>query len=470
MKIYNSLTRKTEELKPLKKGEVGIYTCGPTVYDFVQIGNWRTYILGDIVTRVLKYLGLKTKYVMNITDVGHLTGDNEGDASMGEDRLEKGAKREGKTAWEVADKYTKDFKQGMHKFGLLKPDVLAKATDHIREQISLVEALEKKDLTYKISDGVYFNTKAFEKTGAKYGELSTLDKIKEGARVEINKEKKDKRDFALWKFSPKSEKRDMEWDSPWGKGFPGWHLECSAMSMKYLGEQFDLHIGGEDLRSTHHPNEIAQSEGATGKKPFVKYWMHGSFLLVDGGRMGKSLGNAYNLQDLEDKGFSPFDLKYLYLTGYYRKQLNFTFEALEAAQTALVRLKKRVSEIKGSDIQASDLYIKWEGRFKERLEDDLDMPGALAVAWEMIKDEKLSDGEKEGLITEFDKVLGLNLLDVGDLRKKTAKDTEVEALMKERSRLREAEKWEEADKIREEIEEMGYVVEDKGEETQVTRR
>lgn len=470
MKIYNSLTRKIEELKPLKKGEVGIYTCGPTVYDFVQIGNWRTYILGDIVTRVLKYLGFRTKYVMNITDVGHLTGDNEGDASMGEDRLEKGAKREGKTAWEVADKYTKDFKQSMHKLGLLKPDVLARATDHIREQISLVEALEKKDLTYKTSDGVYFDTKAFEKTGMKYGELSTLDKIKEGARVEINKEKKDKRDFALWKFSPKGEKRDMEWDSPWGKGFPGWHVECSAMSMKYLGEQFDLHIGGEDLRSTHHPNEIAQSEGATGKKPFVKYWVHGSFLLVDGGRMGKSLGNAYNLQDLEDKGFSPFDLKYLYLTGHYRKQLNFTFEALEAAQTALVRLKKRVSEIKGSDIQASDLYTKWESRFKERLEDDLDMPGALAVVWEMIKDEKLSNGEKEGLITEFDKVLGLNLLDVGDLRKKTVKDTEVETLMKERSRLREAEKWEEADKIREEIEEMGYVVEDKGEETQVTRK
>ena len=407
---------------------------------------------------------------MNITDVGHLTGDNEGDSSTGEDRLEKGAKREGITAWDVADKYSKDFKQGMHRLKLLKPDVLAKATDHIREQVSLVEKLEKKGLTYKTSDGIYFSTKAFEEKGFKYGELSTLDEIKEGARVAVNKEKKDKRDFALWKFSPKDKKRDMEWESPWGKGFPGWHVECSAMSIKYLGEQFDLHIGGEDLRSTHHPNEIAQSEGSTGKKPFVKYWVHGSFLLVDGGRMGKSLGNAYSLQDLEEKGFLPSDLKYLYLTGHYRKQLNFTFEALEAAQTALGRLKKKVDEIRGGDIEVTDVYAEWEDKFKERLEDDLDMPGALALVWEMMKDKKLSNGEKEGLVTEFDKVLGLDILGVDDVEKKVIDDSEVKALVKERVRLREEKKWEEADKIREEIEEMGYVVEDKGGETQVMKK
>ena len=277
MKLYDSLSRRKKKFIPIDKDLVGIYTCGPTVYNFLQIGNWRTYVLGDVIVRSLKYLGFNTKYVMNITDVGHLVSDGD----EGEDKLEKGAKREGKTAWDVADMYTKDFRQGMHRMGLLKPEVLAKATSHIKEQIDLVEKLEKKGFAYKTSDGMYFDTQEFEKQGNKYGELSTLDQIQEGARVEINKEKKNERDCALWKFSPEGKKRDMEWESPWGKGFPGWHIECSAMSMKYLGEKFDLHVGGEDLRSTHHPNEIAQSEGATGKKPFVKCWIHGAFLLVD---------------------------------------------------------------------------------------------------------------------------------------------------------------------------------------------
>lgn len=469
MKLYNSLKRDLEEFKSIKKGEAEVYTCGPTVYDFVQIGNWRTYILGDLLVRSLKYLGYKTKYVMNITDVGHLTGDNEGDSSTGEDRLEKGAKREGKTAWDVADKYTKDFKQGMHKLGLLKPNELPKATDHIKEQIVLVEILEKKGLVYRISDGMYFDTVAFEKKGFKYGELSTLDEIMEGARVEINKEKKDKRDFALWKFSPKTKKRDMEWESPWGKGFPGWHVECSVMSMKYLGEQFDLHVGGEDLRSTHHPNEIALSEGSTDKKPFVKYWLHGAFLLVDGGRMGKSLGNAYTLQDLEEKGFSPLDLKYFYLTGHYRKQLNFTWEALKAAQTALGRLRKKVGELYGSsneEVKVSNQYVK---KFIERVEDDLDMPGALALVWEMFKDKDLTDGDKKELITKFDEVFGLELagLKIDNVEEK---DKIVENLVAERSRLREEENWEESDALREKIESLGYIVEDKGDQTKVVRR
>ncbi|MBU1071592.1 cysteine--tRNA ligase [Patescibacteria group bacterium] len=460
MRLYNSLTRKREEFKPIKKGEAGIYACGPTVYDFLQIGNWRTYVLGDLLVRSLKYLGFETKYVMNITDVGHLVSDGD----EGEDKLEKGAKREGETAWDVAEKYTKDFKQGMHKMGLLKPDVLAKATGHIKEQIDLVEKLEKKGFAYKTSDGVYFNTTEFEKQGNKYGELSTLDEIKEGARVEINKEKKDKRDFALWKFSPEGEKRDMEWESPWGVGFPGWHIECSAMSMKYLGEQFDLHVGGEDLRSTHHPNEIAQSEGATGKKPFVKYWIHGAFLLVDGGRMGKSLGNAYTLQDLDNKGFSPFDLKYFYLIGHYRKQLNFTWEALEGAKTALERLRKRMADLQGETLKVDGV---WEEKFRERLEDDLDMPGALALVWEMVKDKDLSDGEKLGLIEKWDEVLGLGLSKV---EMKLEIPEEVVKLVEKRSRLREEGKWNGADSIREEIEKLGYVVEDKGGRTLVRKR
>jgi len=474
MRLYNTLTRKLENFVPIEKGKVGIYTCGPTVYDFVTIGNWRTYILGDLLVRTFKYLGYSVRYVMNVTDVGHLTGDNEGDASMGEDRLEKGAKREGETAWTVAEKYTKDFKQGMHKLGLLKPDALPKATNHIREQIELVRRLEDEGLTYRISDGIYFDTEAFEAKGFKYGELSTLDKIKEGARVEINKEKKNKRDFALWKFSPKEVKRDMEWQSPWGVGFPGWHIECSAMSMKYLGEQFDVHVGGEDLKSTHHPNEIAQSEGATGKKPFVKYWVHGAFLLVDGGRMGKSLGNAYNLQDLEAKGFSPMDLRYFYLTGHYRKQLNFTWKALEAAQTALGRLRRKIDDLQDvslkSGVKVANLDVGWEEKFRGRLEDDLDMPGALAVVWEMMKDESLEDGEKLRLIREWDKVLGLRLDEARGENQRGKIDEKIKRLVKERTRLRKEKKWEEADELRKEIEKMGYMVEDKGEKTEVVKR
>lgn len=463
MRLFNSLTKKKEEFKPINKGRVGVYACGPTVYDFNSVGNWRTYVLGDLLVRVLNYLGHKTDYVMNITDVGHLTGDNEGDSSTGEDRLEKGAKREGKTAWDIAEKYTKAFKQGMHKLGLLKPK-LVKATDYIEEQVDLVKKLEENGLVYKTSDGMYFDTKAYEKKGNKYGELSTLDEIKEGARVEINKEKKNKRDFALWKFSPEDRKRDMEWESPWGKGFPGWHIECSAMSMKYLGSQFDLHVGGEDLRSTHHPNEIAQSEGATGKKPFVRYWIHGAFLLVDGGRMGKSLGNAYTLQDLDKKGFSALDLKYFYLTGHYRRQLNFTWEALEAAQTALKRLRKKIGELQGVASKGSKT---WESKFKERLEDDLDMPGALAVVWEMIKDEKLRDGEKKELVLSFDKVLSLGL---GGIQEKVEVPEDVKKMVEERNKFRKQKKWNEADAIRGKIEKLGYVVEDKGEKTTVFRK
>ncbi len=309
MKLYNSLSRKVEEFKSIKPKNVGVYTCGPTVYDYLTIGNWRTYVLGDLVLRTLKYLGYDVQYIMNITDVGHLTGDNLGDADVGEDRMEKSAKREGKSAWDVAKFYTEDFLDGFGKLNLLEPLQFSKATEHIKEQIKLVLAIEERGFTYQIDDGIYFDTQKYESQGNKYGELSTLDKIKEGARVKANPQKKDPRDFALWKFSPKNKKRDMEWKSPWGVGFPGWHVECSAMSMKYLGKQFDIHVGGEDLRSTHHPNEIAQSEAATGKKPFVKYWIHGAFLQVDGGRMGKSLGNAYTLQDIEKKGFESLTLR-----------------------------------------------------------------------------------------------------------------------------------------------------------------
>ncbi len=468
LKLYNSLSRQLEEFKPIIPSKVGVYTCGPTVYSYVTIGNFRTYFLGDIVVRVLKYLGYNVDYIMNITDVGHLTGDNLGDASIGEDRMEKASLREQKTAWDIAKFYTNDFLKCYKQLNLTSPRLFTKATDHIPEQIELIKKIEAKGFTYIISDGVYFDVLAFEKAGFKYGELSTLDNIQVGARVKKNPEKKDPRDFALWKFSPKdlAIKRQMEWESPWAppgvrgkvKGFPGWHIECSAMAMKYLGEQFDIHVGGEDLRSTHHPNEISQSEGATGKIPFVKYWIHGAFLLVDGGRMGKSLGNAYTLTDIIAKGFDPLALRYFYFTGHYRKQLNFTWEALKDCQIALDKLREHF-KVKPEKKAKQNKY--YEQKFLEVLSDDLNLPKVLAIAWEAVKDNKLSYEEKYFLISNWDKVLGLGLNKVGEVARVEEVNKNIQELIKLREQLRKEKKWEEADKIRKNIENKGYSLEDK---------
>ena len=469
MKFFNSLTRKVEVFKPMTDGKVGLYTCGPTVYDFVTIGNWRTYVLGDLLNRVFRYLGNDVNYIMNITDVGHLTGDNLGDADLGEDRMEKAVKREGKSAWDIADFYTRDFLQGFKQLNCIEPGKFCKVTDHIKEQIELVVKIEAKKLTYKIEDGIYFDTKAYESVGNKYGELSTLDKIKAGARVETIPGKKDPRDFALWKFSPKDSKRQMEWDSPWGIGFPGWHIECSAISMKYLGEQFDVHVGGEDLRSTHHPNEIAQSEAATGKKPFVKYWVHGAFLLVDGGRMGKSLGNAYTLNDLVKKGFEPLDLRYFYLTGHYRKQLNFTFDALEAAKMARKKLNKLLNQYKSEEerLTLSDEKLQkvdtYRNKFKGLVADDFKIPEALAVVWEVIKS-NIPGIDKYELLMDFDEVLGLDLASTSQIGSDEVTmgelSEEVINLINQREKMRKEEDYEQADKLRNEIKDKGYVLED----------
>ena len=291
MKLHNTLSREVEEIKPLNSPEVTVYTCGPTVYDYPHIGNWFTFIRYDVLVRALRAGGFKPKWVMNITDVGHLVSDED----EGEDKLEVGAKREGKTAWAIAEKYTEYFKKGLKRLNFLQPNYLERATDHIEEQIDLVKKLEVKGLTYTIDDGVYYDTSKFPK----YGELAKLDleNLKAGARVTLNPQKKNPTDFALWKFSLKAGNRDMEWGSPWGKGFPGWHLECSAIAMKYLGETIDIHAGGIDHIPTHHTNEIAQSEGATGKK-FVNCWMHGNFVLVDGKKMAKSAGTFITLEDI----------------------------------------------------------------------------------------------------------------------------------------------------------------------------
>lgn len=461
--LFNSLTRKKELFIPINPPNIGMYACGPTVYSYATIGNFRTYFTADILLRTLKFNGYQVKYIMNLTDVGHLTGDNLGDADTGQDRLEKAAKKERKTAWDIAKFYADAFIEDFNKLNLTKPDLFAKATDYIPEQINLIKKLEENNLTYKVTDGIYFDTVAFEKkTGKKYGEISTLDQIKEGARVEVNKNKKNPRDFALWKFSPKDEKRDMEWDSPWGVGFPGWHVECSAMSIKNLGETFDIHVGGEDLRSTHHPNEIAQSEGATNKK-FVNYWVHGAFLKVDGGRMGKSLGNAYTISDILNKGFSTSDLRYFYLGGKYNEPLNFTWEGLTSSQTALKKLRNLIlafKDDKNRTILSDEKQTKitdFQNKFKESLNDDLNTPKALAVLWEVTKS-NIPSTDKYDLAISFDEVLGLGLDKVTS--DKLQVTSEIQELIDERNKLRREKKFDEADKIRDEVIKLGFEVKD----------
>ena len=462
MKLYDSLTREVRDFKTIEENKVRMYTCGPTVYSYVTVGNWRTYTLGDLINRSLKYLGYEINYVMNITDVGHLTGDNLGDADTGEDRLEKAAKKERKTAWDIAEVYTQDFLEGFAQLNLIVPQVFSKATDHIQEQIDLVKEIEEKGFAYKIKDGIYFDTKAYEAAGNTYGELSNLDQIKEGARVEINPEKRDARDFALWKFSPANETRDMEWESPWGKGFPGWHIECSAMSMKYLGDQLDVHIGGEDLRSTHHPNEIAQSEAATGIKPFTNFWMHGAFLLVDNGKMGKSLGNAYRISDVIERGFDPMALRYFYLGGHYRKQLNFTWDAIEASSNAYTKLVNLLREWSESVEQKEyfRIHTDYKIKFTEAINDDLNLPQALAVLWEVAKDQSLDGETKISTILDFDRVLGLKLEE--KLSQPEEYSLEVKALIEEREQARSDKNWSRADEIRNTLkEQFGVEVKDK---------
>lgn len=475
MKLYNSLARALESFEPREAGKVGMYTCGPTVYSTPTIGNFRTYALSDVLARALRQLGYHVTHVMNLTDVGHLTGDNEGDANQGEDRLEKAAKKEGKSAWDISRAYSSEFLAHMQLLNIQKPDVICKATDHIAEQIAMVQALEAKGYTYRIADGIYFDVKQFEMMGHTYGALSTLDQIKFGARLEPNPDKRDPRDFALWKFSPADgARRQMEWDSPWGVGFPGWHIECSAMSTKYLGPQFDIHVGGEDLRSTHHPNEIAQAEGASGKEPFVKYWVHGAFLLVDGGRMGKSLGNAYTVADIVEHGFDPLALRYFYLTGHYRRQLNFTWEALKAAGAALTKLR-RLYQSAANEAERTVLspekqaqYEQFLADFRARLADDLDMPGALAVTWEAAKS-NIPGRDKAELLMTFDEVLGLRLgvSDQGSVISEIPE--EVQALAQQRDDYRAAKKWAEADQVRDQLAALGWTVRDEAGQSVVVR-
>ncbi len=448
MKLYNTLTKKVEEFTPQDPKNVTLYCCGPTVYDYAHIGNFRTYAMTDFLVRTLRYMGYTVKYSMNITDVGHLVSD----ADEGEDKLEKGARREGKTAWDIAKFYTEAFIEDSRKLNLLSPDSRPHATDFIKEQITMVQTLMDKGFAYTIDDGIYFDTSKF----ATYGQLTgqNVEELKAGARVEPNPQKKNPTDFALWKFSPKGAKRDMEWDSPWGVGFPGWHIECSAMSRATLKtDQIDIHTGGADLIPVHHTNEIAQSEATTGKSPFVRFWVHGQFIMVDGQKMAKSKSNFYKLLDIEMKGFEPLALRYLYMTAHYRAFLNFTWEGLTAAQKALEDLRMPAG---GRDALSEDKLNKIEGyttKFNEALQNDLNMPQALAVAWEVRKS-NIPQRDKYDLLMSFDEVLGL------DLGRKLAIPEEIRALLREHENLRKQNKFEESDSVRKKIEASGYAVED----------
>jgi len=399
--LYNSLTRKKEEFKPIKPGKVGLYTCGPTVYNYAHIGNLRTYIFEDILKRVLVYNDYTVKHVMNITDVGHLTGDRD----MGEDKMEKGAAREGKSAWDIADFYTQAFKKDINHLNILAPDIWVKATDTLPEQIDLVKTLEEKGFTYGTADGIYFDTAKFKD----YTKLShqDLEALKEGARVERNPEKRNPTDFALWKFSPRGSKRQMEWDSPWGVGFPGWHLECSAMSMKFLGDQLDIHCGGTDHIDVHHTNEIAQSEAATGK-PFFNFWMHGAFLIIQGGKkMAKSEGNFLTLENAFLKNdINPLVYRFASFLTHYRKPMEYSDEGLEAARNGLLHVQNQVRRILAANVDAeTSVSAEFKNKFSEAVNDDLNMPRAMAVIQEMLKS-KVSDAQKYSTILDFDRVLG----------------------------------------------------------------
>ncbi|MBI3981130.1 cysteine--tRNA ligase [Candidatus Microgenomates bacterium] len=459
LKLYNTLSRKIESFKPIHPPEVGFYSCGPTVYDFQHIGNYRTYVGNDLLQRVLMLNGYQVRRVMNITDVGHLTSN----ADTGEDKLEKGAKREGKSVWEIAQFYTKDFFENLKQLSVITPGVICKATDHIKEMIDLIGELEKKGFTYQIEDGIYFNTAKLKD----YGKLAKLDKkgLLAGARVEPVPGKKNSTDFALWKFSPKETKRQMEWKSPWGTGFPGWHIECSAMAMKYLGETFDIHSGGIDHIPIHHTNEIAQSEAATGK-PFAKYWVHFAHLLVEREKMSKSLGNFYTRQDLQKKGFDMLSLRYLYLNTHYRTTMNFTWEALSGARRALERLKEKITEWQEAGKIALSEEEKYTTEFLQSINDDLNLPQALSVVWQMVDDKKLAPGEKIVNIKKFDEVFGLDLLTFS----KTEIPQTVKELVKKREQVRKAKKWIESDRLRNEIEKMGYDVEDTKTQTTIKKK
>jgi cysteinyl-tRNA synthetase len=443
--LYDTYARNLREFVPLNKPQVGLYTCGPTVYDYAHIGNLRTYIFEDILRRTLEYNGYSVKHVMNITDVGHLVSD----ADEGEDKMEKGARRTGKTAWEIAEFYAHAFQDDLKHLNILEPHIWCRATDHIQEQIEFIQCIEAKGYTYQTSDGVYFDTSRLKD----YGYLGRLDieGLQAGARIDLG-EKRSPTDFALWKFSPSSKKRQMEWESPWGVGFPGWHIECSAMSAKYLGKFFDIHCGGEDHITVHHTNEIAQTEACYGTR-LANFWMHGYFLQLDDEKMAKSSGDFLRLQVLIDHGYDPLAYRFFNMSAHYRTKLNFSWEGLDSSAKSLDRLRNLVFEW-GTPGVVDEEYAN---QFTAQINDDLNMPRAMAVTWDLARSD-LPAETKKATILLFDRVLGLGL-DTWRPKTEIIPD-EIMSLANQRQNARSEKRWADADAIRTQITQAGYEIED----------
>jgi cysteinyl-tRNA synthetase len=449
LKLYDTYERRLRPFEALQPGRAGLYACGPTVYDYAHIGNLRTYLFGDTLRRVLQLNGYEVEHVVNITDVGHLTSD----ADTGEDKMEKGSRRTGRTAWDIAAYYTEAFQRDLERLRILPPTVWARATDHIPEQIAFIADIERKGFTYRTADGIYFDTARLER----YGHLARLDiaGLRAGHRVDLG-DKRAPTDFALWKFSGSGsgeEQRQMEWDSPWGRGFPGWHIECSAMSTRYLGALFDIHIGGEDHVPVHHSNEIAQHEACHGHPP-ARYWLHGAFLrLQDSDKMSKSDGSFLRLDSLLERGFDPLAYRYLALTAHYRSKLVFSWTALEAAQTALGRLRRAYRQLPSGG--TPDHAV--QEQMLAELNDDLNTPRALALAWELLKS-GLPDEVQKATLGWLDQVLGLGL--DAWAPEVHAVPAAVQALMEARQQARAEKRWADADGLRAAIEAAGFAVRD----------
>mgnify|MGYP001397592625 CR=1 FL=1 len=442
--LFNTLSKKKEIFSPEDGTTVRMYNCGPTVYDRAHIGNLRAYIFSDTLRRVLSYVGFNVLQVMNITDVGHLSSDQD----SGEDKMTKGLKREGlplslEGMKELAERYTLLFEEDLSSLNIIHPDVMPRATDHIPEQIDLIRRLEEKGFTYVIAnDGVYFDTSK----DPNYGRLGGLTPISEARDSAVSSFKHGPRDFALWKFN-----KNMGWESPWGKGFPGWHIECSAMSMKYLGESFDIHTGGIDHIPVHHNNEIAQSENATGK-PLARFWLHNAFLTINEEKIAKSIGNALTLPNLTKQGITPLSYRYWLLTAHYRSPINFSWKALAGAHTAYEKLKSRISNMP----TGGSLDIAYDAKFRSYIGDDLNTPKALSLVWDIIHDEDVAEEVKRATILDWDAVLGLQLNETKDVNI----PEDVKELLHRRKLARESKHWDTADSLRSEIEKKGFLVKD----------
>ena len=456
--FYNTLTKSKDKFEPINKEEVRMYSCGPTVYKDASIGNMRTYIMNDLIRRVLKYNGYKIKHTMNITDVGHLVSD----ADEGEDKMLKSAREMQKTPYEIAKYYTKLFMNDLEKLNVETPEVVCKATDHIEDMIKYVQKLLENGYAYETSTAIYFDVSKLDE----YGILSgiKLEDQKAGARVDVDTEKRSPYDFALWiKAKPN---HIMKWESPWGLSYPGWHIECSAMGQKYLGEQFDIHTGGIDLIPTHHENEIAQSKGACGKIP-AKYWIHGEYLLINGGKMSKSLNNVYLLKDITQKGYDPLTYRLFTYSSSYRTKLNFTWEGIEASQKALEKLRAGYQKhLEGNEDILDEEISKYEENFHKAINDDLNMPLAMSVVWDVVKNPKKSK-KLAKLLDKFDTVLALSLDKKSENQEKIPE--EVLKLAEERLKARQEKNWAESDRLRNEILALGYSIKDSKEGYELSR-